>query len=166
MAKKKQSSYKSWDDVNEALKTLAQLKIKKNKIENRQNFMLLKVKEICEKKAGSLVVDIKNIEKEIELYAEENKDEFAKKRSKKLTFGTISFRLTKKITCKSIDAAIKALKALSLDHFIRVKEELDKEALIDVDESLLTKAGIGIKREDKVSIEPDFVTLANIGSEV
>ena len=61
-----------------------------------------------------------------------------------------------------MESAIKALKALNLDSFLRVKEELDKEALLELDESVLTKAGITIKREDKITIEPDYVQINSL----
>lgn len=164
MAKKKESSYTDWEDVNFAMKQLAELNIAKNKIENRQTLAILKVKAACEKKAENILSQIKSIEKDIERFAEENKEEFIKVRNKKLTFGVISYKLTKSIKCKNTATAIKSLKALNLYSYIRVKEELDKEALKGLDEQTLTKACMTLSKVDKLTIEPNYVELVSIPS--
>lgn len=158
----KESTFQSWDEVNENMKKLAELKVKKQKLEGEQTLAINEIKAKCNAKAVLISDEIKAIEKNMALFAEQNKDEFALKRTKKLMFGTISYRLTKKIVCSSIETAVKALKTLNLDSFLRVKEELDKDALLELDESILTKAGISIKREDKISIEPDSVRINSL----
>lgn len=154
------SIFQNWDEVNIAMRDLAELRIKKQKLEGEQTLKINEIKEQTAIKSGDLVEKIKHIEKEITKFAEENKDEFAKKRSKKLLFGTISFKQSKKIVCNMIDSSIKCLKALGLYHCIRIKEELDKEQLLEVDELTLTKAQIQLKRTDNISIEPNFELIA------
>lgn len=158
---KKESIYKSWDEVNSALKQLAELNIKKQKIEGKTTILVNKIKESMASRAEILASEIKLIEKEIIRFAQQNKAEFIKKRTKKLPFGSISFRITKKICCECVESAIKALKTLNLDSFIRCTESLDKEALADLDKNTLAKAGISVKTEDKVSVEPNYVELAS-----
>lgn len=162
MAKKKESTFASWEEVNESFKKLAELQVLKRELEGKQTLAINEIKSDFARKAGQISDEIKELEKNISLFAESHREEFAKKRSKKLPFGTISFRLTKRIVCGGVESAIKALKALNLDSFLRVKEELDKEALLELDESVLTKAGITIKREDKITIEPDYVQINSL----
>lgn len=164
MANKKQSIYKNWDEVNSAMKELAELNIRKQKLEGRQTILINKIKDAVSKKAGNLSNEIKIIEKEIARFAEQNKSEFLKNRTKKLPFGKVSFRLTRKLVCECVESAIKALKVLNLDSYIRSTETLDKEALINLDKHILVKAGMSVKIEDKVSIEPDYVELASVTS--
>lgn len=163
MAKVKELVIKNWSEVNTELKNLAEMYIKKNKIENRQTLMTNKIKEICSKKAGSLLADIKETEKNISLFAEANKNEFAKKRSKTLTFGTLSYKYTKKIKCNDDVVAIKALKALDLGEYIKVEEKLNKDLLKELNEAILTKAGITLTKKDSLNIQPNFVALAASG---
>lgn len=160
MPKKKESNYTSWDEVNEDFKKLASLKVEKEKLEGKQTLEINEIKAKISAQAKVIATEIKTIEDNITRFAEIHRDEFVDKRSKKLQFGTISFRYTKKIICKSIETAIKALKALNLDSYLRVKEELDKEKLLELDEALLTKAGLSIKREDSIKIEPDFIKIS------
>lgn len=161
MAKKKESIYNDWDEVNLAMKELGELTIKKQKIEGEQTLKINEIKAEYQVKAGDLVNQIKEIEKNIERFSEQNKSDFLKSRSKKLSFGTISYRMTKRVVCKYVETAINALKSLNMDFCLRIKEELNKDALIEVeDKSLLQKAGISVVPEDKIRIEPDFVKLA------
>ena len=163
MAKKAESIYKSWEEVNAALKELGELNIKKQKLEGELTIKINEIKEKTLEKAGILKTQISEIEKNIERFAMQNKSEFLKTRNKKLTFGTVSFRLVKSVVCNCKDEAIKALKALNLDFCIRSKEELDKDEclkLAESEEKTLLKAGITIKSEDKVKIDPDYVKLA------
>lgn len=165
MAKKKESIYNSWDDVNSAMKELGELTVKKERLEGEQTTKINEIKSEYLVKAGGITTRIKDIEKNIERFAEQNKSEFLQARTKKLTFGTISYRMTKRVVCKYVETAIKALKTLNLDFCVRVKEELDKEALTEVqDKQLLSKAGISIVSEDKIRIEPDYVKLAALES--
>lgn len=163
MAKKTESIYKSWEEVNSALKELGELNIQKQKLEGEQTVKINEIKTKTLEKAGIIKTKIAEIEKNIEKFAMQNKSEFLKTRNKKLTFGVVSFRLVKSVVCQCKDEAIKALKALNLDFCIRAKEELDKDECLkfaESDEKTLLKAGITIKAEDKVKIEPDYVKLA------
>ncbi len=163
MAKKTESIYKSWEEVNSALKELGELNIQKQKFEGEQTVKINEIKAETLEKAGIIKTKITEIEKNIEKFALQNKSEFLKTRNKKLTFGVVSFRLVKSVVCQCKDEAIKALKALNLDFCIRAKEELDKDECLkfaESDEKTLLKAGITIKAEDKVKIEPDYVKLA------
>lgn len=73
----------------------------------------------------------------------------------------MSYKIVKRVCCTCVEEAIKALKALKLDFCIRTKQELDKDRLLaDVDENTLLKAGITIKKEDKLRIEPNFEKIA------
>lgn len=162
MAKKTESIYKSWEDVNSALKKLGELNILKQKLEGEQTEKINEIKAKTLEKAGAIKTQIAEIEKNIERFAMQNKSEFLKTRNKKLTFGIVSFRLVKSVVCTCKEEAIKALKALNLDFCIRSKEEIDKDECLkfaEDGERTLLKAGISIKSEDKVKIDPDYVKI-------
>lgn len=160
MARKKESTFTSWEEVNEEFKKLASLMVEKQKLEGRQTIAINRIKAMISERSKKIVTEMKNIHDNIERFAEANKAEFVDKRSKKMQFGTVSFRYTKKIQCSNTDNAIKALKAMNLDSFLRIKEELDKEKLLELEEPILIKAGLSIKREDSIKIEPDFVKIS------
>ena len=158
---KKSSIYTTWAEVDNALKELGELNIQKTTLEGEQTVKINTIKKEILEKTGNLQAKIKEIEKNIERFAEQNKSEFLKTRNKKLTFGTVSFRLVKSVVCACKEEGIKALKALNLDFCLRLKEEIDKDKCLEVDEKLLLKAGITVKTEDKVKIEPNYIKLAS-----
>lgn len=166
MAKKVLTTLQTWDEVNEAMRRLGELSIEKQKAEGEATIQINEIKAHAEAVANVIQEEIKKIEKDIERYAKENKEAFAKTRNKKLNFGRISFKATKSVSCPFTESAIKILKQFGLDNCIRTKEELDKEAIKELDKntqvvSILTKAGITIKTADKITIEPDYIKLAN-----
>jgi phage host-nuclease inhibitor protein Gam len=63
---------------------------------------------------------------------------------------------------KSKEACLAALKALKMTDYIRIKEEPDKEAMVDLDQVTLAKVGASVKVEDKLRIEPNLETLKEL----
>lgn len=165
MAKRKESVYQSWDEVNEAMKRLAELNIQKKTLENEQNRQIDEIKKATSLKADEVIKEIKSVEKDIMRFAEQNRAEFTKKRTKVLTFGKIAFRYTKSVWCGNVPAAVKALKSYALEKYLRIKEELNKELLLEADPMILGKCGIIIKAEDKICVEPDYVKLAALDTD-
>lgn len=164
MAKKKESTLTSWEEVNLQLKKLADLEIKKRTLENQETEETNKIKERFMQQTNAVVDEINAIEKNITLFAEQNRSEFTKKRTKKLTFGTVSFRSTRKISVKNSTSAIASLKQMNMDEYIRKAESIDKEALLALSDNELApllKAGISVSRKDKITVEPDIVQIAS-----
>lgn len=165
MAKKKQSTLTSWEDVNLKLKELSTLTIQKREIENNLSEEMTRIKEKWELRINDVTKKMNEIESDIILFSENNRSEFLKKRSKKLSFGTIAFRQTRKIALKNVASVILALKAMNLDCYVRKTETVDKEALLalsDNELAPLSKAGIQVKREDKITVEPDIIEIASL----
>lgn len=160
--RKKESIYKNWDEVNSAMKELAELNISLKSIENNLNKRIDEIKKELTPQADTVEKSIKVIEKEIELFAEQNRADFTKKRTKKLRFGKISFRYSKSVWCGNTSAAIAALKSFAMEKYLRVTEALNRDMLINADPKLLAKCGILVKTSDKVSIDPDYAKLASI----
>lgn len=160
MAKKKESTLKTWDEVDNQLRKLGELQIQKTKLEGTLQTKINELKANYTAQCGVIAVEAKNIETEITRFCEQNKDEFLNKRNKKLNFGVVAYRVTEKVVCNSVEGVIKAIKALNLDFVLRIKEEIDKDKIKELDKNTLTKIGVKIETKDKLSIEPDIVKLA------
>lgn len=124
MARKIESSYQNWDEVNEAMKRLAELNVSKNRLETEQNSRIDAVKKEITLQAEPILKEIDKLKKDIMRFAEQHKDEFTQKRTKIMTFGKISFRFTKSVSCSDVKSAIRSLKTFALDKYLRIKEEL------------------------------------------
>lgn len=163
MVKRKESCFRNWEDVNTAMQELGALTAEKQKQEGNQTLRINELKAYYQEKYGYLATRIKEIEKNIERFANQNKHEFAKTRTKRLSYGSVSYRVTKRVACRSAESAINALKALNLDCFIRTKEELNKDEIICCQDKdtlqSLAKADITVVSEDKIKIEPDIAEL-------
>lgn len=161
MAKKIESTLKNWDEVDASIKKIAELNINKTRLEGEQTLQINEIKKNTAEKAKGIDSKIKELEKDIERFTESHKDEFTDKRNKKLNHGTVSYKIVKRVCCSCVNEAINALKALNLDFCIRTKQELDKDRIMaEVDENTLLKAGITIKKEDKLRIEPNYEKIA------
>ncbi|MBF0487875.1 MAG: host-nuclease inhibitor Gam family protein [Nitrospirae bacterium] len=92
--------------------------------------------------------------KAITAFCEEHKHEFAKTRSKELTFGTVAYRVTTKIVIRSLKACVAAMEALGLAQYLRIEKKPDKEIMLNLDDQTLAKVGASRKTEDNLRIEP------------
>ena len=154
--RQKPSEYKDWETVDLALKRLGEIDISLERINGNMTLQINEIKSKAADTAAPLVAERKAIEKEIAAFAKEHKDAFAKTRSRELTFGTIAFRVVKRLVIPSKKAVLAAMKALNLNAYIRVKEEPDKEAMMGLDEATLARIGVTRKIEDKLRIEPNL----------
>ncbi len=160
MAKKKESTLQSWDEVDNQLRKLGELQIKKTKLEGTFQVKINELKESYATQCGIIAAEVKQIETEITRFCDSRKDEFLNKRNKKLNFGVVAYRVSEKVILGSVDAVIKSIKTLNLEYVLRIKEEIDKEKIKSLDKQTLTKIGVKIETKDKISIEPDIVKLA------
>lgn len=152
----KTSDYTDWNEVDSALRRLGEIDIRLQKLEGDMTLKVNEIKAEYDIKSEGLKAERKAIEENITLFAEARKQEFARIRSKDLTFGIIAYRVVTKVVVKSKAATVAALKALGLVQYLRVIEEPDKEAMGGLDSSTLAKVGATMKTEDKLRIEPNI----------
>ena len=149
---------KNWNDVDVALKQLASLEVKRNEIEGEMNEKINAVKEEAKSRVAPILEQIKHLTKLIELFAASRKDEFAKKRTKELTFGKVGFRVVTSVSIPrdkaKVEALLKSLKAYGLSDCITFIEKPDKEKLKELDDTTLVKLGLEKKVKDSFRIEP------------
>ncbi len=95
----------------------------------------------------------------VQSYCEANRDELThggKSKTGQFVTGTVQWRQKPpSVAVKGMDAVIEALKKFGLNRFVRVKEELNKDAILNEPGAISGIAGLSIKKgvEDFV-IEP------------
>ncbi|EOH5281182.1 host-nuclease inhibitor Gam family protein, partial [Campylobacter jejuni] len=103
------------------------------------------------------------IEACITTFCENNKHEFVEKRSKEFTFGKIGYRLSKSVSLprvkEKLESLIKAFKSYGLNECITYKEEFNKEAIVELEDSTLVKLGLKRVVKDNFRIEPKIESL-------
>ncbi len=148
----------NWQDVDEALRELASLQIKRSEIEGRLNESINALKEQAKREAAPIVESMKRLTKEIEAFAMSKKSEFAKKRTKELTFGKIGFRLVTSVPIPrdkaKVEALLQSLKAYGLSECIIYEEKPNREKLKELDDATLVKLGLEKRVKDSFRVEP------------
>lgn len=149
----------TWNDVNKGLRRMGELAIKKamaaaayKKVADEAQAELDKVKGPADKEYGDL-------EAKIEAFAVAHKADFiGKKRNKKLSFGEVSFKLSSGAVVFKLseELIIGNLRKLKHEDCVRVIEQVDKDAVKNLDEKDLLKAGIEVQKEDNCKVKPDI----------
>jgi phage host-nuclease inhibitor protein Gam len=155
----------NWEEVDSTLKRLAEITVAVAKINGDATIRMNEIKLEAANKAAPLQVEKEALERQIELFCEANKAEFADKRSKELNFGTVGYRVSTSVPIprdkKKVEALIKSIKAFGLKDCIAYEEKPDKEALKELDDTTLTKLGLKRKVEDNFRIEPRIEEVAD-----
>ena len=141
-----------------ALKELASLEVKRSELEGELNERINELKEKTKEQVAPILEQIKHLTKLVELFAASKKDEFAKRRTKELTFGKIGFRLVANVSIPrdkaKVEALLKSLKAYGLSDCIKYEEKPDKERLKELDDTTLVKLGLEKRVKDSFRVEP------------
>lgn len=153
--KRVEKALRSWDDADECLQEIGHLDRELGKIEDHQNKLIDRIKAESKANAEVFLKDKQALELQLEQFCLSRLDEFRTVRSKRLTFGTVSFRLTAKVLIKNVARTLQALKDLQWTHCIRTKEEPDKEALKALGPDKLSLVHCKLKVDDVFGYEVD-----------
>lgn len=143
----------SWDDVDDSLRQIGEIDRELQLLEAGQNEAIDKIKATAKENATPLQDKKAGLETAIKEYCEANRGEFSKVKSKTFTFGSVGFRLSTKIMVKRVADTLQALKDLQLFGCIRIKEELDKEAMKNLSSETLAEVGASLKTENTFGYE-------------
>lgn len=150
---KKQPEYKSWQEVDIALKflhdhklVLKQLEVDRdaavNKIIKKDFFQI----EICKETIAGIEAGIKE-------FTKANMQDFKDSKTKKFTFGKVSMHTSKAIVVDCVNFAIKKLKELKMGHLVKIEEGILRSDLKKLDEKTLRQIGAEIVTEENIKVE-------------
>ena len=146
------------EEANAALKKIGELKVRINTILNREQKIILDASERITEETEADRQCLKVVEKELERWATGNRATWGESRSLQLTAGLLSFRLTPPAivyTLKKVKHVIERLRAKKMAACIRMKEEVDKEALAAYPDDVLRE--VGCKRVQKDEFHYDVL---------
>lgn len=148
----------NWDEVDSALKRMGEIDIALEEIKGDATLQINKIKDEAKKSAAPLESERKHIEKVIKLFAENRKDEFSKKRSRELNFGTVGYRLVKSVSIprdkEKVSALLKSLKSYGLSTCIKFEEKPDKDKISELADDTIVKLGLKRTVKDNFRINP------------
>lgn len=160
----KETSFQSWDDVNEALRKVYEKQSFVDHTIAKYNEAEAKRRKALDDKLNPVRKEVEELEENMRLFCEDRRHEFGKKKSKSLTNGVVSFRTgtpklktLKGFTWKAVLQLIK--NSVFKEDYIRVKESVDKEAIIrdglagQIDADAVETMGVEIIQEETFGYE-------------
>ena len=154
---------KSYEDVNLTLKRLAELSVALEKINGEVTLECNRIKESRASEVERINNEKKYLEQCITNFCEDNKEDFEEKRSQEFTFGTIGYKLTKSVTLprikEKVEKLLVALKSNGCTKCIKYEETIDKDEIVELDDSTLVKLGLKRTIKDNFRIVPKIESL-------
>jgi len=156
----------NWEDADGAIKRMGEIDIALAEINGELTLRVNELKDRAKKNAIGLESERKYLEDQITHYCEQQKTEFAKKRSRNLNFGTIGFRVTTSVPIPRDKAKLAdllgVLKRLKLGACIKTEEKIDREQLAGLEDTTIAKLGLKKRVRDSFRIQPNLEKIQDL----
>lgn len=159
-------SLHSWEDVNDALRQIAEAQIALGEIQSDMQKQILGVQKVAEEQSKPLNDNVAKLEREIKSFVTDHRDEMGKTKSVVLTFGEVGFRLSTSVSLprakEKLEEIIRRLKSRQMTDCIVVEEKVSKEALKKYGEDMVNAVGATWKQSDVFGYEVNIAKLEQI----
>lgn len=169
MARKRvieEPSLRSWEDVNNALRQIAEAQIALGDIEGEMQKDILKVKDAAHEMARPIMDEIAQLERDIRVFTTARRDEMGETKSVVLPFGEVGFRASVSISVpkdkEALAEVIRRLKSRNMLDCIVVKETVSKDALKKYGEDTTNAVGATWRQKDEFGYEVNIAKLEQI----
>lgn len=159
-------SLHSWEDVNDALRQIAEAQIALGEIQSDMQKQILGAQKVAEEQSKLLNDNVAKLEREIKSFVTDHRDEMGKTKSVVLTFGEVGFRLSTSVSLprakEKLEEIIRRLKSRQMTDCIVVEEKVSKEALKKYGEDTVNAVGATWKQSDVFGYEVNIAKLEQI----
>lgn len=159
-------SLHSWEDVNDALRQIAEAQIALGEIQSDMQKQILGAQKVAEEQSKPLNDNVAKLEREIKSFVTDHRDEMGKTKSVVLTFGEVGFRLSTSVSLprakEKLEEIIRRLKSRQMTDCIVVEEKVSKEALKKYGEDTVNAVGATWKQSDVSGYEVNIAKLEQI----
>lgn len=159
-------SLHSWEDVNDALRQIAEAQIALGEIQSDMQKQILGAQKVAEEQSKPLNDNVAKLEREIKSFVTDHRDEMDKTKSVVLTFGEVGFRLSTSVSLprakEKLEEIIRRLKSRQMTDCIVVEEKVSKEALKKYGEDTVNAVGATWKQSDVFGYEVNIAKLEQI----
>jgi len=143
---------RSWEDVDAALREIAEKRIALQDIESEMQRQIIGIKKITEQESKPFVDRISKLERDLKEFVEDHRTELGKTKTRDLNFGNVGYRLSTSVSIpkakEKIAEIIRRLKARNMNDCIIVKEDVSKESLKKYGEDTVNAVGATWKQKD------------------
>lgn len=159
-------SLRSWEDVNDAPRQIAEAQIALGEIQSDMQKQILGAQKVAEEQSKPLNDNVAKLEREIKSFVTDHRDEMGKTKSMVLTFGEVGFRLSTSVSLprakEKLEEIIRRLKSRQMTDCIVVEEKVSKEALKKYGEDTVNAVGATWKQSDVFGYEVNIAKLEQI----
>ena len=159
-------SLHSWEDVNDALRQIAEAQIALGEIQSDMQKQIVGAQKVAEEQSKPLNDNVAKLEREIKSFVTDHRDEMGKTKSMVLTFGEVGFRLSTSVSLprakEKLEEIIRRLKSRQMTDCIVVEEKVSKEALKKYGEDTVNAVGATWKQSDVFGYEVNIAKLEQI----
>lgn len=159
-------SLHSWEDVNDALRQIAEAQIALGEIQSDMQKQILGAQKVAEEQSKPLNDNVAKLEREIKSFVTDHRDEMGKTKSVVLTFGEVGFRLSTSVSLprakEKLEEIIRRLKSRQMTDCIVVEEKVSKEGLKKYGEDTVNAVGATWKQSDVFGYEVNIAKLEQI----
>lgn len=159
-------SLHSWEDVNDALRQIAEAQIALGEIQSDMQKQILGAQKVAEEQSKPLNDNVAKLEREIKSFVTDHRDEMGKTKSVVLTFGEVGFRLSTSVSLprakEKLEEIIRRLKSRQMTDCIVVEEKVSKEALKKYGEDTVNAVSATWKQSDVFGYEVNIAKLEQI----
>ena len=159
-------SLHSWEDVNDALRQIAEAQIALGEIQSDMQKQILGAQKVAEEQSKPLNDNVAKLEREIKSFVTDHRAEMGKTKSMVLTFGEVGFRLSTSVSLprakENLEEIIRRLKSRQMTDCIVVEEKVSKEALKKYGEDTVNAVGATWKQSDVFGYEVNIAKLEQI----
>lgn len=146
------------DEVNRAIAEIGIAQRERDRIAADMNDALAATREGYEAQAAPYAARIKELTAAVQLWCEANRarlTENGKTKTAKLAAGEVSWRMRPpSVVVRGAEAVLEALRSLGLNRFIRVKEEINREAILIEPEVAAQVKGITVTQSEDFIVKP------------
>lgn len=155
------------EEVTEAIAAIGRHTRERARIEAAMGDDIAAIKQQYEADAAPHAAAIVALTEGVTIWCSANREVLTQNgKTKTATFpsGDVAWRITPpKVMLKGVEAILAALKRRGLDHFIRTKEEVNKEAILNDFSAVRTIAGISLDQREEFVITPHEAALQDVG---
>jgi len=156
------------EEVAEAIARIGQHTRDRARIEAAMNDEIAEIKRRFEQDAQPHGDAIRGLLAGVQTWCEAHRTELTeggKVKTAAFTSGEVRWRNTPpSVTVRAVETVLKALRAAGLERFVRVKEEVNKEAILAEPTAVKGIAGISIKSVEEFVVVPFEAELAEAAS--
>ncbi len=161
-------AFQNREEVNEAIAAIGAAQRERDRIANEMNEELAAVRARRELEAAPHASVIKDFGRGVQIWAEANRTDLTRDgrtKTVRLAAGEFSWRTRPpKVRITGEGIVIQGLRKLGLERFIRVKEEIDKNAILADPEAVANVKGIGLSQGEDFVIKPFATEIEEVQS--